>query len=178
MNCTAMRGSLDGRAGVGRWRCSVLPWLTVVAATAFSPIAPAEPFSLGAHRLGMPYESVLNDPGYDCESLAGCFLYSVCRVQRVAELNGVPLEELSLYFQGERLSGLEGFFATDRYDAVQSALAAIYGQPSGAGAEGLAWEQGSQVLRLQRLARPMRASVILSERSFLGELTKTEGSSP
>ncbi|MGH8758951.1 MAG: hypothetical protein ACREVW_05475, partial [Burkholderiales bacterium] len=38
----------------------------------------AEPFSLGGHTLGLPYDSVLNDPAYDCESLAGCFLFSAC----------------------------------------------------------------------------------------------------
>lgn len=168
-----MRECSDRKGGVGRWPF-MLPWLALVATT-FNPIARAEPFSLGDHRLGMPYESVLNSPGYDCDSLAGCFLYSVCRVQGRTDLSGVPLEELSLYFQGERLSGLEGVFSGDRYDEVQAVLAARYGPPSDNGSgEGLAWERGSQVLRLQRLDRPMRASVILSERSFLGELTRTD----
>jgi hypothetical protein len=94
-------------------------------------------------------------------------------MQAPAEINGVPLQELSLYFQGERLSGMEGFFSSERYDTVHSTLASVYGPPSGT--EGLAsWEQRSQVLRLQRQARPLRASIILSERSFIGELSKPD----
>jgi len=135
----------------------------------------AEPFALAGHRLGLPYDPVVKDSRYDCDSLAGCFLYSVCQYRATREqlFAGAPLERISLYFQGERLSGIEGEFPAGQFEAVALALSGEYGSAEEAGdsAQGaLAWRQGSQVLRIGRYARPGRSSVIIAERGFLGEL--------
>lgn len=134
----------------------------------------AEPFALAGHRLGLSYDPVVKDSRYDCESLAGCFLYSVCQFQatRSHEFAGAPLERVSLYFQGERLSGIEGEFPAGQFEAVAGALSREYGvaEEAGSGQDALSWRQGSQVLRIGRYARPGRSSVIVADRSFLGEL--------
>ncbi|MGH8630546.1 MAG: hypothetical protein ACREU7_07250 [Burkholderiales bacterium] len=144
-------------------------------ALAGAAVQAAEPFALAGHRLGLPYDPVVKDSRYDCESLAGCFLYSVCQYQvtQGQQFAGAPLERISLYFQGERLSGIEAEFPAGQFDAVASTLSGAYGAAEGGGeaAKGaLAWRQGSQVLRIGRYARPGRSSVIIAERSFLGEL--------
>ncbi len=137
----------------------------------------AEPFALAGHTLGLPYDPVVRDPRYDCDSLAGCFLYSVCQYKTSAgeRLAGASVGRISLYFQGERLSGIEGEFPAEQFDAVVSELSSRYGpgveQPGKSAAGGaLAWRQGSQVLRIERYARPGRSSAIVAERSFIGEL--------
>jgi hypothetical protein len=135
-----------------------------------------EPYSVAGLRLGLGYEAVLQDARYDCESLAGCFLYSACRdrASLQPELGGVPLQAMTLYFQGERMSGLSAEFPSSRFDEAAEALRERYGGPSPERAEQgdtvLLWEQGSQLMRLQRNARPLRSSLILSERSFLSEI--------
>lgn len=144
-------------------------------ALAGAAIHAAEPFALAGHTLGLPYDPLLKDSRYDCESLAGCFLYSVCqyRATQGQQFAGAPLERISLYFQGERLSGIEGEFPAGQFDAVTSTLSGEYGAPEGAGESAqsaLAWHQGSQVLRIGRYARPGRSSVIIAEHSFIGEL--------
>ncbi len=144
----------------------------------------AETFSLGGHTLGLPYDSVLNDPAYDCESLAGCFLYSACAYRATAAVafHGVPLEGLTLYFTGERLSGIAVDFQQSRFDQVAEALARDYGPGSveaekddtGVAFAGavLVWRQGSKLLRLERSSKIARSSVILAERNFISELVK------
>lgn len=131
----------------------------------------AEPLSLAGHALGMPYDPVVKDARYDCESLAGCFLYSACLYKGAEgrQFVGVAIDRVSLYFQGERLSGIEGEFPAGDFDAVAAALARDYGDATEEVAA-LVWRQGSQVLRIQRHARPGRSSVILAERSFISEL--------
>ena len=171
-----MREITDSKArAASKWGRLTIPLAASLLAFAGGPACATEPFSLAAHRLGLAYEAVLNDPGYDCESLAGCFLYSVCRLRSEARLDGVPLVQISLYFQGERLSGVEAFFYSDRFDEVKAALESLHGPADGSSGPGIAlWQQGSQVLRMARLPRPQRASVVLSERSFLSELLKTQ----
>lgn len=131
----------------------------------------AEPLSLAGHALGMPYDPVVRDARYDCDSLAGCFLYSVCQYKGAEgrQAAGAAIDRISLYFQGERLSGIEGEFPAGDFDAVAAALARHYGDATEEAAA-LVWRQGSQVLRIERYARPGRSSVILAERSFISEL--------
>ena len=52
----------------------------------------------------------------DCESLAGCFLFSACayRATGAVALKGVPIDGLTLYFTGERLSGIAAGFQESR----------------------------------------------------------------
>jgi hypothetical protein len=137
----------------------------------------AEPFALAGHALGMPYDPVVKDSRYDCDSLAGCFLYSVCRYtgSRSREFAGAAIDRVSLYFQGERLSGIEGEFPAGEFNTVAGALSREYGAPAEEAATtgesaALTWRRGNQVLRIERHARPGHSSVILAERSFLGEL--------
>ena len=144
-------------------------------ALAGAAVQAAEPFALAGHALGLPYDPVVKDSRYDCESLAGCFLYSVCQYQATEQRQfaGAPVERISLYFQGERLSGIEGEFPAGQFDAVATALSGEYGAAEKTGEpaqSALAWRQGSQVLRIGRYARPGRSSVIIAERSFIGEL--------
>jgi len=171
-----MQEITDGKARAAPgWGRMTIPLAASLLAFAGGPACATEPFSLAAHRLGLAYEVVLNDSGYDCESLAGCFLYSVCRLRAEARLDSVPLVQMSLYFQGERLSGVEAFFYSDRFEEVKAALESLHGPADGStGPDVALWQQGSQVLRMERLARPQRASVVLSERSFLSELLKTQ----
>jgi len=143
-----------------------------------------EPFSLGGHTLGMPYDSVLNDPAYDCESLAGCFLFSACAYKATGTVafKGAPIDGLTLYFTGERLSGIAANFQEDRFDQVVEALAREYGPGSvEAGKSGAApeltndvhvWRQGSKLLRMERMSKSGRSSVIVAERNFISELVE------
>lgn len=142
----------------------------------------AEPFSLGGHALGLPYDSVLNDPAYDCDSLAGCFLFSACAYKATGAVAfmGAPIDGLTLYFTGERLSGIAADFQESRFDQVTEVLAQEYGPgtvEAGKGATGaisssavLVWRQGSKLLRLERSSKIARSSVILAERNFISEL--------
>ncbi len=142
----------------------------------------AEPFSLGGHTLGLPYDAVLNDPAYDCESLAGCFLFSACAYKATGAVafKGTPIDGLTLYFTGERLSGIAAGFQESRFGQVAEILAQEYGPgtletgktdtgatPSNAV---IVWRQGSKLLRLERSSKTGRSSVILAERSFISEL--------
>jgi hypothetical protein len=146
-------------------------------ALACAGVRAAEPFTLAGHALGIPYDPVLKDSRYDCESLAGCFLYTVCQYKPpdAQKFAGAPADRISLYFQGERLSGIEAEFPAYQFDAVARVLAREYGQAteeaatSGQGGA-LTWRQGSQVLRIERDARPGHSSAIVAERSFIGEL--------
>jgi len=142
----------------------------------------AEPFSLGGHTLGLPYDSVLNDPAYDCESLAGCFLFSACAYKATGAIafKGALIDGLTLYFTGERLSGIAAGFQESRFDKVAEVLAQEYGpgtveagKPGAAAASTNAvhvWRQGSKLLRLERLSKTGRSSVIVAERNFISEL--------
>lgn len=144
----------------------------------------AEPFSLGGHALGLPYDSVLNDPAYDCESLAGCFLFSACTYKATGTVafKGAPIEGLTLYFTGERLSGIAAGFQASRFDQVAEVLAQEYGPgaiEAGKGGAGtaptpavLVWRQGSRLLRLARAGKSGGASVIVAERNFISELVE------
>ena len=142
----------------------------------------AEPFSLGGHTLGLPYVSVLNDPTYDCESLAGCFLYSACAYKATGAVafKGAPIDGLTLYFTGERLSGIAAGFQGSRFDQVAEVLGQEYGPgtveagKADAGTTSsnavLVWRQGSKLLRLERSSKTGRSSVIVAERNFISEL--------
>jgi hypothetical protein len=142
----------------------------------------AEPFSLGGHTLGLPYDSVLNDPAYDCESLAGCFLFSACAYKETGAIAfmGAPIDDLTLYFTGERLSGIAGGFRDRWFDEVAEVLAKEYGpgtiEAGKADARAtstsavLVWRQGSKLLRLERSSKTGRSSVIVAERNFISEL--------
>jgi hypothetical protein len=143
-----------------------------------------EPFSLGGHTLGLPYDSVLNDPSYDCESLAGCFLFSACayRATGAVAFKGVSIDGLTLYFTGERLSGIAAGFQESRFDEVAERLAQDYGPgtiktwKADPGANStravLVWRQGSKLLRLERSSKTGRSSVIVAERNFISELVE------
>jgi len=161
---------------------------SLILATAFGLAAvcarATEPFSLGGHTLGLPYDSVLNDPAYDCESLAGCFLFSACayRATGAVALKGVPIDGLTLYFTGERLSGIAAGFQESRFDEVAERLAQDYGPgtietwEADPGANStravLVWRQGSRLLRLERSSKTNRSSVIVAERNFISELVQ------
>ncbi|HEV8647107.1 MAG TPA: hypothetical protein VGR01_16225 [Burkholderiales bacterium] len=144
----------------------------------------AEPFSLGGHTLGLPYDSVLDDPAYDCESLAGCFLFSACAYKTTGPVafKGAPIDGLTLYFTGERLSGISAGFQESGFDQVAEALAQEYGPGTieagkvdvGATSSSavLVWRQGSKLLRLERSSKAGRSSVIVAERSFISELVE------
>ncbi len=144
-----------------------------------------EPFSIGGHALGLPFDSVLNDPAYDCESLAGCFLFSACayKASGPVAFMGTPIEGVTLYFTGERLSGISAGFPENRFAEVAEALALEYGpgtaerRKDGAGATLsdaiLVWRQGSKVLRLERAGNAGLSSVIVAERNFISELIKS-----
>jgi hypothetical protein len=144
----------------------------------------AEPFSLGGHTLGLEYGAILNDPAYDCESLAGCFLFSACAYKATGTVafKGAPIDALTLYFTGERLSGIAADFQEDRFGQVVEALAREYGSGSvEAGRSGAAadatnevhtWRQGSRLLRIERMSKSGRSSVIVAERSFISELVE------
>jgi hypothetical protein len=149
----------------------------IALAVACVPAQAAEPFALAGHVLGLPYDPVVKDARYDCESLAGCFLYSVCKFEAAEgrQFAGTTVDRVSLYFQGERLSGIQAEFPGEQYDSVAAALAEEHGPPDDEAtkAEGnaaLAWRQGSRILRIARYARPGRSSVILADRSFIREL--------
>jgi hypothetical protein len=136
----------------------------------------AEPFSLAGHTLGLPYDAILNDPAYDCESLAGCFLFSACAYKATGAVafKGTPIDRLTLYFTGERLSGIAAGFQESRFDQVAELLAQEYGPGTvefGKADTGiLVWRQGSKVLRVERSGKSGRSSVILAERNFISEL--------
>ena len=144
----------------------------------------AEPFSLGGHTLGLPYDSVLNDPAFDCESLAGCFLFSACAYKATGAVafKGAPIDGLTLYFTGERLSGIAAGFQASRFDQVAEVLAREYGPGNveagkvDAGTTSsnavLVWRQGSKLLRLERSSKTGRSSVIVAERNFISELVE------
>ena len=141
-----------------------------------------EPFSLGGHTLGMPYDSILNDPAYDCESLAGCFLFSACayRAPGAVAFKSAPIDDLTLYFTGERLSGIAAGFEESRFDQVTEMLTQEYGPgtveagkaDAGSTSTGavLVWRQGSKLLRLDRSSKTGHSSVIVAERNFISEL--------
>jgi len=142
----------------------------------------AESFSLGGHTLGLPYDAILNDPAYDCESLAGCFLFSACAYKATGAVafKGTPIDRLTLYFTGERLSGIAAGFQESRFDEVAERLAQDYGpgtietREAEPGANStravLVWRQGSRLLRLERSSKTGRSSVIVAERNFISEL--------
>lgn len=167
---------------VGRIASSLLAAAALYLAAAGARAA--EPFSLGGHTLGLPYDSVLNDPAYDCESLAGCFLFSACayKVTGAVAFKGAPIDGLTLYFTGERLSGIAAGFQESRFDEVAEVLAREYGPgevASGKADSGatstsavLVWRQGSKLLRLERSSKTGRSSVIVAERNFISELVE------
>ncbi len=144
----------------------------------------AEPFSLGGHTLGLSYDSVLNDPAYDCESLAGCFLFSACayKATGVVAFKGAPIEGLTLYFTGERLSGITAGFQVSWFDQVAEVLAREYGPATAEAGKTdpgkpssnyvLVWWHGSKLLRLERSSKTGGSSVIVAERNFISELVE------
>ncbi len=166
----------------GRTVNSLLAAVALCLAAASSRAA--EPFTLGGHTLGLPYDSVLNDPAYDCESLAGCFLFSACTYKATGAIAfmGAPIDDLTLYFTGERLSGVTGGFRDGWFDEVAEMLAKEYGPgtveagKADAGATStnavLVWRQGSKLLRLERMSRTGRSSVIVAERNFISEMVE------
>lgn len=137
-----------------------------------------EPFTLGGHKLGQRADTVMADPQYDCGGLSGCFLFEACTYLESAhgEFMNVPIEGLTLYITGERVSGIEASFAEPEFERVLAALQEEYG--TGEIADGATpgnvvriWREGSRVLRIERLLRPDRSSVIVAERNILSELT-------
>ncbi len=153
--------------------------LCLVAAGAHA----AEPFSLGGHTLGLPYDSVVNDPAYD-SGKPGCFLFSACAYKATGEVafKGVPIDGLTLYFTGERLSGIAAGFQGSRFDQVAEVLAQEYcpatveAGKADAGTTSsnvvLVWRQGSKLLRLERSSKTGRTSEIVAERNFISELVE------
>ncbi|HUF20687.1 MAG TPA: hypothetical protein VMP00_08025 [Burkholderiales bacterium] len=167
-NCDALR------AGVAR----ALIVSALVLATA--PGVAAEPFSLGGHKLGERLDSVLADSRFDCNGLAGCFLYEVCTYREADHgmFRNVPIEGLTLYFTGERLSGIEASFDEPAFQRMLTTLREEYGEgevvADDAAPENSVhiWRSGSRLLRIERLLRPNRSSIIVAERHLLSELTR------
>ncbi len=127
---------------------------------------------------------MLNDPFYDCDSLSGCFLFSACAYKAAGAIafKGAPIAGLTLYFTGERLSGITAGFQESRFDEVAQVLAREYGPGTVAAEKAdsgkassnsvLVWRQGSKLLRLERSGRNGRSSVIVAERNFISELVE------
>lgn len=141
--------------------------------------AAAGPFSLGEHALGTRLDTVLADPRFDCNGLAGCFLFEACTLRDgdQGRFRDVPVEGLTLYFTGERLAGIEARFPESEFRRVLASLEQAYGDgetAEGGSAENTVrvWRNGSRLLRIERLPRPAYSSVILAERHLMGELTR------
>ena len=102
------------------------------------------------------------------------------RATGAVALKGVPIDGLTLYFTGERLSGIAAGFQESRFDEVAERLAQDYGPgtietwEADPGANStravLVWRQGSRLLRLERSSKTGRSSVIVAERNFISEL--------
>jgi hypothetical protein len=147
---------------------------------AIAPGIAAEPFSLGGHKLGERLDTVLADSRFDCNGLAGCFLYEVCTYREADHgmFRNVPIEGLTLYFTGERLSGIEASFDEPAFQRVLATLREAYGEGEVVADDTAPentvhiWRSGSRLLRIERLLRPNRSSVIVAERHLLSELTR------
>jgi hypothetical protein len=141
-------------------------------------------FELNGRALGDRVDEVLNDPRYDCGGVSACFLFTACSFKHAAEetLHGVPLEALTLYYAGERVAAMEAQLAPDSFDRLLAASVAEYGmaemQVSKLRVPGNAvylWRSGARVMRLERFFAPTgRASVIITDRSFLSELVERD----
>jgi len=154
--------------------------LCLLAATGRS-----QELEVDGYRLGERIDVALADPRYDCDGASACLLYTVCTRKGEPALSfaGVPLGSVKLHFAGERLSAIEAQFAQDRFDQLAEAMLREHDLPQATSDEdsrrvqGTApntvylWRDGPRVLRLERQFRDTgRSSLILSERSFLGEL--------
>lgn len=144
-----------------------------------SPAGADGRFSLGGHSLGARLDSVLADPRFDCSGAAGCFLFESCRSLETQQggYRGAPLAGLTLYFTGERLSGIEAHFPEPEFQRLVRELTDEYGAPETAQAQTpdnpvYLWRSGSRLVRLERLLRPNRSSVIVAERHLLRELVR------
>jgi hypothetical protein len=161
------------------------PSLLALALCLCSGAAVAGGFSLNGRELGEPIDSVLNDPRYECGGVSACLLYTVCALKAPGSesLAGAPLEGLSLHFGGERLTAIEARFSPERFDRVlgdltqqlgpgQSILTGTRRDPATSARNVIhIWREGSQLLRLERASRdPARSSLIITQKSFLGEL--------
>jgi hypothetical protein len=145
------------------------------------PALPAG-FELNGRALGDRSDEVLNDPRYDCGGVSACFLFTACSFKDAARetLYGAPLEALTLYYAGERVAAIEAQFAPQDFDRVAQESLRAYGdaQPEEVahavpGNAVYAWREGSRVLRLERFFAPTgRASLIITDRSFLSELVE------
>jgi hypothetical protein len=152
---------------------------SVLVLTATRGLA-AEPFSLGGHKLGERLDTVLADSRFDCNGLSGCFLYEVCTYREADHgmFRNVPIEGLTLYFTGERLSGIEASFDEPAFQRVLATLREEYGEGEVVADDTAPentvhiWRSGSRLLRIERLLRPNRSSVIVAERHLLSELTR------
>jgi len=159
--------------------------LAALALCLCSGHAEAGGFSLNGRELGERFDSVLNDPRYECSGTSACLLYTVCtlKIPGSETLAGAPLEGLSLHFSGERLTAIEAQFPPDRFDEVlgdlihelgpgQAELGSMHGGPQGAARNAVyVWREGSQLLRLERTSRnPARSCLIITQKSFLSEL--------
>ena len=139
-------------------------------------------FELNGRALGDRSDDVVNDPRYDCGGVSACFLFTACGFKGATEetLYGARLEALTLYYTGERVAAIEAQFAPEDFDRVAQEILRVYGdalpeQPSHAapGNTVYSWREGSGVLRLERFFAPTgRASLIITERSFLSELVE------
>ncbi|MEX0959255.1 MAG: hypothetical protein WDZ63_08200 [Burkholderiales bacterium] len=169
------RRAVSAAAGLRAVRRLVACALAFAATGGFA----MEPFTLGGHTLGQRADTVMADPQYDCGGLSGCFLFEACSTDLESghgEFMNVPIEGLTLYITGERISGIEASFAEPEFERVLAALQEEYG--SGEAADDATpgnvvriWRKGSRVLRIERLLRPDRSSVIVAERNILSELT-------
>lgn len=162
----------------------------VVAALLLALSASADSgFSFNGRQLGDALNAALSDERYDCDGVAGCLLYTVCRQKNAAaeRYADAPVLELLLHFSGERLTAVEAYFAERDFARVVRSLTAQLGEGErrreGENAAASAhnsdivrlWRQGARLVRAQRFhARSERSSLIISERSFLSELVKQD----
>lgn len=148
-------------------------WALCAAGTAAAPLA------VGGHALGDPLNQVLQDDRFECDDTAACFLYSVCAFKGAAagSFRGAAILDLTLYFMGERLSGIRADFDSGEFDRIAEALAGELGAPvtdTATDSPNIVhlWSQGNRRLRLERFAGPTRASVIVADRSLLSEIVQ------
>ncbi len=144
--------------------------------------AQAAGFELNGRALGDRSDEVLTDPRYDCGGVSACFLFTACTFKEAAKetLHGVPIEGLTLYYAGERVGAIEAQFAPEDFERVVEETLNEYGdavpeEPTHAapGNAVYVWRAGSRVLRLERFFAPTgRASLIITDRSFLSELVE------
>lgn len=164
-------------------------WLAVIALAVGLRAGADAGVGFNGRQLGDGLNAVLADERYDCDGVSGCFLYTVCRHKNAAaeRYADAPVQELLLHFSGERLAAVEAYFAERDFVRVVRSLTARLGegevQPHGqraASSEQFSdviylWRQRGNLVRAQRFhVGAARSSLIISERSFLSELVKSD----